>query len=170
MSKNLVEIIGFSELQGQLKKLGNDKTKTREVRKILGQLANATVAAAKRLAPLDKGLKVRGKVYSRKKRQVNKLVVQQKYTTGFAIKSIGKKAMTRAKNPMIVVRPRDITIGGNKKYGGWYVRQMVIRGTKFIEGNPFMDKAYNQTKGGVTADAEKKFGRYMQKQIDRLSK
>lgn len=169
MAKALVEITGFKELQSQLKKL-DDKVKRKELVKILGQVANPTVKAAKRLAPLAKPISVGGKTYKRKRRQVNKVLVQSEYTTGFAKKSIGKKTMRRAKNPMIVVRPKDIAIGGKKKYGGWYVRQMLIRGTKYIKPNPFMDKAYDETKGKVTADSEKRVTRYIQRQIDRLSK
>lgn len=170
MSKSLIEIEGFAELQRQLTKLGDDKTKRKEVRKILGQVANPTVAAARNLAPTDKGILVRGKRYARKKRQVRNVVVQENYTTGWAKKSIGKKNLTKAENPMLVVRARDIAIGSKKKYGGWYVRQMLIRGTKNIKPNPFMDKAYQQTQGRVTKDAEKKVARYIQRQIDRLSK
>lgn len=171
MSKSLVEIQGFKELQTKLKKLGNDKDKRKEVLKILRQVANPTKNAAKQLAPKhNKRIVVRGKYYIRKYRRVGKTVVQWRYTTGFAEKSIGIKTLRRANNPMLVVRPRDIAIGGKKKYGGWYVRQMLIRGTKYIKANPFLDKAYQQTKGLVTADAERKVARYMQKQINRLSK
>ena len=42
-------------------------------------------------------------------------------------------------------------------------------GTVKITPNPFMDRAYNQTKGQVTADAENKVKKYMDKQITRLS-
>ena len=169
MSKSLVEIKGFAELERKIKILGNDKNKVSSLRKILGQLANSTVEAAKRLAPEDKGLRSNGKVYKRKKRQVRKFVVQENYTTGFAKESIGKKVMRRAKNPMVLVRANDIAIGSNKKYGGWYVRQMLIRGTKYIEGNPFMDKALQITQRGVVSDAEKRMVRYIQTQINKLS-
>lgn len=169
MSKNLVEIEGFEELEAKLKKLGNDKDKIKQVRQLLGQLANPTVKAAQRLAPKDKGIFVRGKRYSRVKRQVRKTVVQQNYTTGFAEKSIGKKMLTKARNPMLVVRSKDISIGGKKKYGGFYVRQFLIRGTKYIKANPFMDKAHMQTQGLVTKDAEKRMSRYIQRKIDKLS-
>ena len=138
MSKSLVEIQGFAELQQQLKKLGNDKDKRKEVLKILGQVANPTVKAAKSLAP---------------KR------------TGIAAKSIGKKNMRRAVNPTLYVSPRS-----RKSADGWYVRQFVMPGTKKITSNPFMDQAYNQTKGLVTREAEVKVAKYIQKRINALSK
>ena len=169
MASDLYDIKGFPELERKLKQLP-DKVKKRELIKILGQEANPTVKAARNLAPIDKGLKSGDKIYKRKKRQVRNVLVQEEYTTGFAKKSIGKKTMTRARNPMIVVKARDIAIGGKKKYGGWYVRQMLIRGTKYIKSNPFMDRAYDQTKGLVTAGAKVKIERYIAKQIARLSK
>ena len=168
MPKDVVEITGFRELQAKIKRLP-EKVKKRKVIQILGQVANSTVNKAKALAPVDKGITVRGKTYKRKKRQVRKVVVQEEYTTGFAKKSIGKKTMRRARVPMLVVRANDIAIGTKKKYGGWYVRQMLIRGTKHIKGNPFMDKAYNLTKGKVSADAEVKMSKYIQKQINTLN-
>ena len=169
MDKSFVEIKGFSELNKKIKSLANDKVKRKEVVKILGQVANTTVKAARQLAPTDSGIHVRGKVYKRKKRQVRNVVVQENYTTGFARKSIGKKILRKARNPMLVVRPKDVAINGQKKYGGWYVRQMVIRGTKYIKSNPFMDKAIAQTKGRVNADGVVKFERYIQKQINKLN-
>ena len=169
MSKQLVEIKGFQELQRKIRLLGDDKAKTKVMRRILGQAANSTVRAAKTLAPVDGGLKVRDKVYKRKKRQVRRVVVQEQYSTGFAKKSIGKKVLTRARNPMIVVRAKDISIGSKKKYGGWYVRQMLIRGTKHISASPFMDKALAQTKSGVVKDLERRMERYIQKEINKLS-
>ena len=53
MSKDLVEITGFPELQAKLKQLP-DKVKKAEMLKILGQVANATVSAAKSQAPQSK--------------------------------------------------------------------------------------------------------------------
>ena len=170
MSKSLVEIKGFAELEAKIKSLSNDKIKNREVRKILGQVANPTVKAAKDLVPLNTGIRLRGKIYARGKRQVRNVVVQQQYTTGWGKKSIGKKMLTKAANPMLVVRARDIALDGKKKYGGWYLKSILFRGTKNIKSNPIMDKAYQQTKGQVSADAEVKVAKYIQKQIDRLSK
>ena len=73
--------------------------------------------------------------------------------------------MRKSANPMITVSPRS-----TRRADGFYLRQFVIPGTKKINANPFIGKAYEQTKGGVTADAEKRVAKYIQKQIDRLSK
>ena len=177
MSKSLFEIEGFADLEKTLKKLGDDKTKRREVLKILGQLANSTKKKAQELAPAEtRILRVRSRSYLRKKRVVggsrskNKKAeeIEENYTPGLGKKSIGKKVMRRAKNPMLVVRANNTDIGGYKGYGGFYMRQWVIRGTKKFKGNPFMDKAYSQTKGGVIGKAEQQMARYFQKQIKRL--
>ena len=138
MSKPLVEITGFKELENQLKKLTNDKVKKREVLKILGQVANPTVKAVKALTPVRSGI---GK------------------------KSIGKKNMRKTRNAVLYVSPRS-----SKRADGWYLRQFVIRGTKHQKSNDFVDRAYSQTKGQVTKDAEVRVSKYIQKQIDRLSK
>jgi len=154
VSKALVEIEGFKELQQKLVKLSNDKDKRKEVLKILGQVANPTVKVAKQLAPVSK----KAHVQKRKGQSFGTII-----SPGTGKKSIGKKTMRRAKNPTIYVSPRS-----TRKNDGWYLRQFVIRGTKFIKSNPFIDKAYEQTKGRVTSDAEKKVAKYIQKRIDKL--
>ena len=53
MSKSLVEIEGFAQLQAKLKTLP-DKVKKREMLKVLGQVANPTVKAARANAPVSK--------------------------------------------------------------------------------------------------------------------
>lgn len=155
MSKGLFEISGFEELQQQLKKLP-DKVKKREVVKLLGQAANPTVKAAKRLAP-----------QSKKEHTISgKTRAKKTFQSGNLKKSIGKKTMTRAKNPKIVIRANS-----RKAADGFYGRQFLLRGTKKgnrLQSNPFMDEAYQQTGGRVTADAEKKIEKYIQKQINRL--
>lgn len=157
MSKDLFEIEGFSELEAKLKSLSNDKIKSREVRKILGQVANPTVKAARALAPKSK----KAHTISGKNR------VKKTFQPGNLKKSIGKKNLTRANNPMLVVRANS-----RKNADGFYGRRFLIRGTKEgnkLSANPFTQKAYDQTKGRVTADAEVKIAKYIQKQIDRLS-
>tara|TARA_B100000809_G_C15064552_1_gene503694 strand:+ start:903 stop:1367 length:465 start_codon:yes stop_codon:yes gene_type:complete len=154
VSKALVEIKGFNELQTKLKILGDDKTKTREVRKILGQVANTTVKVAKRLAPKSKKAhSISGKTRATKV-----------YQPGNLKKSIGKKMLTRSRIPMLVIRAKS-----GKKADGWYGRQMVIRGTKFQDSNPFMDEAIKETNRKVTADGEQRIAKYIQKQINKLS-
>ena len=154
MSKSLVEIKGFELLQSKIKQLP-DKLKKREVNKILMQVANPSLKAAKQLAPVSKKVHIQ-----KRKNQTFGTYI----TPGTGKKSIAKKAMTRSKNAMVTISPRS-----RKSADGWYLRQFVIPGTKKIKSNNFMDRAYEQTKGQVTADAEVKVTKYIQKQIDKLS-
>jgi len=73
--------------------------------------------------------------------------------------------MTRSQNALVYVGPRS-----RKGKDGSYLRNWVIKGTKYFKGKDFMQQAYNQTKGLVTADAKVKIERYIAKQIARLSK
>lgn len=158
MSKDFIEIEGFKELEKKLKSLSSDKVKNREVRKLLGQVANSTVRVARDLAPKSK----KAHTISGKTRAT------RTFQPGNLKKSIGKKNLTRANNPMLVVRANS-----RKSADGFYGRQFLTRGTKKgnkLDANPFMQKAYDQTKGNVSADAEAKVAKYIQRQIDRLSK
>ncbi|MFD0762984.1 hypothetical protein ACFQZW_12910 [Lutibacter aestuarii] len=164
MAKDLYEIKGFDQLQLKLKQLP-DKVKKKEINKILGQVANPTLKAAQQLTPKGSGsIEIGSKKFARKKRQVGKTVIATTYTPGYGKKTIAKKAMTRTDNALVYVSPRS-----RKKADGFYLRQWVIRGTKFFKGNNFIQRAYEQTKGLVTADAEIKITKYIQKQINRLS-
>jgi hypothetical protein len=166
MSSIDIKVEGFDELRSKIKRLGNDKTKRKEVTKILGQLANPTLKAARNLAPVGDGLiNIKGKSYSRKKRQIGKTVYQNPYKAGTGKKSIAKKVMSRAAVPMVTISPRS-----RKSADGFYLRQFVIPGTKNNPGkNYFLDKAFKQTQGAVTGNAERKMAKYFQKQITRLS-
>lgn len=155
MSKSLVEIKGFDVLERKLKSLTNDKVKRREVIKLLGQVANPTVKVVKRLTPVSS----KPHIQKRKGQRYETII-----SPGTGKRSIGKKVMRRAKNPTVYVSPKS-----TRRADGWYLRQFVIPGTKKIKSNPFVDKAYQQTKGRVTKDAELKMARYIQKQINRLS-
>lgn len=155
MTKSLFEIKGFEELQRNLKRLGDDKTKRREVTKILGQIANPTVKIAKSEAPMSKKPHVQ-----KRRNQMFGTVI----SPGTGKRSIGKKIMRKSRNPMVIVSPKS-----NKRADGWYLRQFVIRGTKNIKANPFMDRAYSQTKGGITRDSEQRMAKYIQKQVNKLS-
>ncbi|QOD60654.1 hypothetical protein H9I45_15140 [Polaribacter haliotis] len=155
MNSNLIEIEGFKELEKKLKSLSSDKVKSREVLKILGQVANPTVKAVKALTPIAK----KPHIQKRKGQSFGTVI-----TPGTGKRSIGKKTMRRAKNPTLYVSPRS-----TKRADGWYLRQFVIRGTKYQKANPFIDKAYQQTQGQVTKDAETKVAKYIQRQIEKLS-
>lgn len=156
MSKSLIEISGFSDLHLKIRSLANDKVKRREVEKILGQVANSTVKAAKRLTPVSDRPHVQ-----KRKNQISGTWIMP----GTGKRSIGKKTMRKSKNPTVYVSPRS-----TRRADGWYLRQFVIPGTKKILSNAFIDNAYSETKGRVTADLERRMEKYIQKQIDRLSR
>lgn len=154
-TKALFEIEGFDKLQKQIKRL-DDRVKRSEVLKILGQVANPTVKAARSQAPISSAPHVQGGKRTYK-------VIQP----GNLKKSIGKirgKRGSAKVNAILYVGPR----AKGRKNDGWY-GMFVHGGTKLQSANPFMDRAYNQTKGQVTADAEKRVKKYIDKQVIRLS-
>jgi HK97 gp10 family phage protein len=162
-----VKVEGFDALRAKIKQLGDDKSKRKEVNKILGQIANPTLDRARALSPIGSGtIKLRGgRSYKRKKRYAGRRVLQSPYQAGTGKKSIAKKIMTRAKVPMVTISPRS-----RKSADGFYLRQFVIPGTKQNpKKNDFLDKAYNQTKNQVSAKAERRMVKYFNKQINRLS-
>lgn len=175
MSKDLVEITGFNVLRNKIKQLETDKAKRREIIPILRKVAQATVKAARNAAPVSKQPH-RGRTR----------VIQP----GNLKKSIGTITGKKGKsstNAVVYVGPR--TKGKFDGYYGAWVHDGVNlyrggfkrnrRGNRAAnqraakrktEGNPYMTKAYNQTRGKVTAEAEQKVAAYIQKRIDRLSK
>ena len=170
-NRSLVEIEGFEQLRFKIKKLG-DKAKTKELRKILRKSAQPTVKAARLEAPQSK--------------QPHMLKGGKKITPGNTKKSIGVKVLRRAKNPMLVVRPRT-----TKKNDGFYARSFVIFGHNIyrkgfkrnrkgnrranakgtiarIPSNPFMNRAQTKTERKVSTDALKSTEKYIQKLINQL--
>ena len=152
----MVQITGFKELEKQLKRLGNDSLKRREILKILGQVANPTLKAARKEAPKSK------KPHLQSGKRSSKVI-----EPGNLKKSLGKikgKRGSAKVNAVLYVGPR----AKGRKNDGWYGK-FVHAGTVKQAANPFMDRAFAQTKGLVTADAETKVTRYLQRQINRLS-
>jgi hypothetical protein len=180
-----LEISGLDELSLKIKKLARDDNKTKEINKILWQLAKPTLDRSKQLAPVG----------SRYTTWNGKKVTRPDYVPGTGRDSIARKKMTKARNPMVTISPRS-----RSSADGWYMRRMVIPGHNIyrpgfkrsrkgrrdadlaktrasnlkgaksrVPPNPFLDKAYKQTKGTVTAKAERRMAKYFQKQIDRLS-
>ena len=156
MSKSLVEIQGFKELEAKLKLLP-DKVKRTELLKVLGQVANPTLAAARRIAPISDQVHYRyvkgGKIA---------------ITPGNLRKSIKKITARRSKiNPVLYVGAK-----AGKTPDGYYAHMVVKKG---FEGKKrkgqnydFMKEAFESTQGQVTDDAVNKVAKYIQKQIDRL--
>lgn len=169
MSSNIrIDVIGFDKLTEQLKRLSNDKDKKREVLIILRNIAKPTLQAAKSNAPISrKTHKARGKTIA----------------PGNLKKSLGNITGKQA-NPTIYVGAR--AKGSNN---GWYAhfvhdgvnvynkgfKRKRTRGANAsaavsrTTGNPFLTKAYAQTNGIVTAEAEKQMAAFIQRRINRLS-
>lgn len=168
MSNITVDVQGFDELVRKIKLLANDKDKRREMLILLRQISKPTLSAARGLVPVSKrSHKLRG----------------QTIQPGNLKKSLGN-ITSKSANPTILLGPR--AKGNNKGWYGNFVHAGVNiynkgfkrkhkkganndAAKKRTTGNPFMDKAYEQTKGTVTADAEKKFAAFIQRRIDKLS-
>ena len=155
MSKALVEITGFEELSKQLLKLP-DKVKKKELLKILGQVANPTLRAARKEVPVSE------KPHLQSGKRSNKIIESGNLKKSLG-KITGKKGLGK-ENAVVYIGARS----KGRKNDGWY-GMFVHGGTAHQEANPFMNRAYSQTKGQVTADAEKQVARYIQRQINRLS-
>lgn len=176
MSKVLVDIEGFAELQQKIKQLGNTKDKRREVLALLRKGAASTVRAARANAPVSKKPHVIGG--SRTKKTV---------TPGSLKKSIGTITGKNKEQPTIYVGPRA---KGNHLgfYGAWVEkghniyrsgfkrnrkgkRDYNAKGAKGTsKATPFMQKAATQTQGKVAQELEKNTAKFIQKKIDKLSK
>lgn len=168
MSDLGVDVQGFDELISKIRLLSNDKDKKREILMLLRQAAKPTLAAAKSLVPISKKPhKLRGQFIQPKNLQ----------------KSLGN-ITGQSSNPTILVGPR--VKGGNKGWYGAFVHDGVniynkgykrkhkkgannhaVRGRTV--GNPYLTKAYEQTKSGATADVRSKMTAFVQRRIDKLS-
>ena len=170
MSKTLFEIKGFDQLSKKLKQFP-DKVKKREVTRLLRKAAGSTVKAARQEAPQSE--------------RVHTLRGGKKVQPGNLKKSIGVQTARRSRNPMVVVRPRTA-----KRYNAYYAGFVIFghniyrrgfrrnrRGNRKanakgavsrVESNPFMNRAYNATKGRVSAQAVRGVEKYIQKQLKRL--
>lgn len=164
-----VEVEGFDTLVNRLKQIANDKSKRREVLIILRQVAKPTLEVAKREVPVSK------KVH---------IARNERISPGNLKKSLGTITGKDKENPTILVGPR--VKGNNKGWYGHFVHDGVnvyhkgfkrkhkkgannnsaIRRTK---ANPFLTRAYAQTQGKVTADAEAKFVKFVQRRLNKLS-
>ncbi len=168
MSSFSVEVTGFDELVNELKKIADDKTKRKETLIILRQIAKSTLEVAKREVPVSKKVHIaRG----------------QRISPDNLKKSLGTITGKNKENPTILVGPR---VKGNNK--GWY-GHMVHDGVNVYRkgfkrkhkkgandhaavsrtrSNPYLTRAYDQTQGKVTADAEAKFTASVQRRLNKL--
>lgn len=177
MSKSIVEIEGFKELERKIKKLGNDKDKKREMILILKNEAKATVESAKR------------KVRVRKGGAFSNIKTKKTITPGTLKESIGtiigRKGKSRI-NPTVYAGPR-VKGKWDGYYGAWlekghniykkgFKRNRVGKykyndrnAKKKTQAYPYMEPAYKETKGRVTKDLEKATAKFIQRRINKLS-
>lgn len=168
MSRPVIEIEGYEELMEKLRQLADDKDKKREVMMLLRQIASSTLRVARQLVPISKKPHIaRGKLV-----QPGNLKKSLGYITG------------KGSNPTIYVGPR-----AKEPNNGWYghfvhdginiyrkgFKRKRTRGAnasgalRRTSGDPFMTKAYEETNGQVTDDAEAKLAAFIQRRIDKLS-
>lgn len=181
MSRSLVEITGFVELQRKLMLLADDKKKKAPVLRILRKVAQGTVKVAKRKAPVAK-----------KAHWIGGKRTKKKIIPGNLKKSIGvitgKKGAART-NPTVYAGPR--TKGANDGFYGNFVEyehaiynkgfkrkrsasaKARLHNASGVKSKttaiPFMRDTYNETKAQVTAETEKGVVAFIQKEIDKLS-
>lgn len=187
MSSIRVDIEGFDKLTAQLKRLGNDKDKKREVLIILRNQAKPTLSAARSLVPVSK-----------KEHLVSGKRTRQMIQPGTLKKSLGL-ITGRADNPTIYVGPR--AKGSNNGWYGHFVHDghdvynnaksysvykykkkqrnrnslERVRGKQAnvtqgrVKGNPYMTEAYKQTENSVTESTERAMVAFIQRRIDKLS-
>lgn len=171
-NKAIIEITGFKELQGKIKKLANDKDKRREILSILRNVAGSTVKAARNFTPVSK-----------KPHVARGIIIQP----GNLKKSIGVIIGRRGQakiNPTVYVGPR-----AKGRYDGWY-GHFVEEGVNIYrkgfkrkhkrgandsaaisrtKGKHYMRKAYQLTEGKITKEAEQRTAKFIQRRINKLS-
>lgn len=189
MSSIKVDVIGFDKLTAQLKKLSDDKDKRRETLAILRELARPTIQAAKQIVPVSRkphlvsGKRTREVIHpGALKKSIGTITGRRaKNPTiyagprakgnfdgwyghfvhdGHEIFNERKSVFTREANGRIKTNTVS-AIKNSKKKGS------VSQGR--TRANPFMTMAYQATEGVVTADAEKRMARFIQRKIDKLS-
>jgi len=173
-----MEVEGFPELMEKIKLIGDDKSKRADVLKVLRQVANVTLGVVKANTPISRKPHLVSGSRTKKVIQPGALKRSQGLITG------------KSENPTILVGPRakgtfdgwygNFVEVGHNVYGKSFKRKHSVSKKALFHNSSgakkrtvarlFMARSYEQTKGQVTADAEKKFAVYIQKQIDRLSK
>jgi hypothetical protein len=169
MSKSLIEITGFKELESKIKALANDKDKKAEILLILRQVARPTLAAAQSLVPVSK-----------KPHKARGVLVQP----GNLQKSIGFIS-NKIENPTVIIGARAkgqykgwygaIVHEGHNIYHAGFKRKHKARANDHAAksrtiGQPYLRNAFSATEGLVTADAEKRVTAFIQRRIEKLSK
>jgi hypothetical protein len=200
MNSFYVDVEGFDQLTGQIKKLTDDQRKKKEIIAILRRVSKPTLTAAKQFVPVQKSysnIKSRRTVRGGGLRQSLGVIV-------------GKKGNSKI-NPTIYIGPRVFKGKKFKRQGrnvfgdGWYgamvdqghdiyrnptirsyerkdgsrrvasLKRVTSKGQQNVvqgrvEGAFFMSKAHQSTKGTVTKDSESSVAKYFQTRINALSK
>lgn len=195
-----VNVEGFQELADKIKKLGDDKDKRKESIAILKQIAKPTVAASQSLAPVSKDRHYsRGKwiMPGTLKKSLGVISVKSKNPT-IAVGARAKRkfdgwyahflhegheyftsATSSRQSFLMVKRSRNVSVTNTRKGSAKNKKRKTKQQranlrqagrARMTKPQPFLDKAYEQTKGKVTADAEKQFAAFIQRRINRLSK
>jgi len=183
MNSPNITVTGFDELKAKIKELANDKDKKKEVTLILRQVARPALLASQFAAPIKKDWKshvARGK----------------RIQPGNLKKSIGLIS-SKSSNPTVYVGARakngndgwyaHMVHDGHAIYRNNQNAKKVLKSGRKksvlarvtnkrkgsvvgrVEGNPFFDIAYEQTKSASTADAQDKLTKFIQRRINKLS-
>ena len=181
MSDLGIIVTGFDELKAKIKLLADDKDKKKEVILILRQVARPAIIAAKNAVPVSS----KSHIARGKRIQPENLK-----------KSIGLIA-SKSSNPTALVGPRakngndgwygHMVHGGHAIYRNNQNAKKVLKSGRKksvlaritnkrkgsavgkVEGIPFMDIAYEQTKSATTSDAQDKLTKFIQRRINKLS-
>lgn len=194
-----VDIEGFQELTNKIKLLSDDKDKRRESLAILRQIAKPTLQVSKSIVPVSKNKHYsRGKfiqpgnlkkslglitgrssnptiiVGARAKRKFDGWYAHFVHEGHeyFAGASKSSKLFFKNNSRFTTVRNNSKGSANNKtrktKKERAVLRQMGK--ARMTKPQPFLTDAFNQTKGQVTTEAEKKFSQFIQKRINKLGR
>jgi HK97 gp10 family phage protein len=150
------KIEGIQEVSREIKSLGNDKMKRREILKVLRRQAKPIMQAMRQNAPeSDNVIVVRNDVYY----------------PGNLKKSIGIKTSPSKKYPNILVGPRYGR--GAKKYDGFYAWWIEF-GTGTHQANPtsgknFVEKTWRQKGESMQTQASSQLKKYIDKKSKTLN-
>ncbi|MDM1057871.1 HK97-gp10 family putative phage morphogenesis protein [Myroides odoratimimus] len=193
-----VDISGFEELNSRIKELGDDKDKRKESLAILRQIAKPTVTAAQSIVPVSKQrhysrgkwitpgtlkkslgvINVRGEnpvvaVGPRAKRKYDGwygAFVHEGHEYFVGASSSGRGGFSMIRRARSLNLRRGTAKNKKRKTKKERARLRSIGRAKMTKPQPFLDKAYEQTKGKVTQDAERQFASFIQRRINRLSR
>lgn len=192
-----VDVKGFKALADKVIELGDDKDKRREALIILRQVAKPTLAASKALVPVSKERhfsrgkyiapgalrKSLGFITARSENPTIAVGARAKgkrydgWYAGFVHEGheyvTGNNQQKSSRNKNSYSNIGKIRKGSSKnKYRLGKKEKARLRQVGMIKktkAQPFLTNAYDQTKGAVTNDAERRFSAFLQRRINKLS-